>query len=360
MNALVVSLKYNPGHFSHLIANYKLFEDCGYNSFLYIDKSFNIMDEFNEFNKINSSNKLNLLKTIDIAVFWFPSLKNIIEIIRLRIHYKTEIVYIFHEPFDSIKNYSLSGFTIKKILKIWLINLINIFVILLAHRIILPSSKANDLYKKKYSFINKKFTLIPLLFDNEALNIPENNQKKYMSYIGTIAPDHAFDCYINFIVSCIKNDWFPQLLFLIATKSDIPANAKRIIEPYLNNGKIVICEGHPMSNKEINAYYNESLIVWNAYNRSMQSGVLPKAYMFGAAIVGSYHCNNEYIDNHVTGVLVEDNKNLIEIKNAVHEILNKKDLFILNSRQKFLATFYYKNKRKEFITFLQDKNTVNI
>lgn len=355
MNVLVVSLKFNPGHFSHLVANYKLFEDCGFKPYLYINKEFNKMDESHKYDKINNFKKLKKLEAIEVAVFWFPSFYNIIEIIRLRFRYKSKIVYIFHEPFDSIINYFKSGFSSKKILRIWLINFINVFVIFLAHKIVLPSSKALDLYKKKYATINKNFTLIPLIFDDEALTFSKKNHKKCISYIGTIAADHAFDCYINFIESSIKNGWFLELSFLIATKNIIPTNEKKLLEPYLSSGRIFIAEGNPMTNEEINGYYNDSIIVWNAYNRSMQSGVLPKAYMFGAAIIGSFQCDNEFIENHKTGILVEDNKNVIEIKNAITEILDKKELFSENCRTKFLENFYYKNRMNVFMALTKDK-----
>lgn len=359
MNALIVSLNFNPGHFSHLIANYKLLEDCGFKSYLYVNKRFNKMAKPNQYDIINTYKQLKEIKTVETAIFWFPSVYNIIEIIRFRLLYKCKIVYIYHEPFDSIKSYYISGFRTRKILKICLINFINILIVLLANKIILPSSKSLELFKKKYAFLNNDFKQIPLIFDDEAAKTRGLYHKKYISYLGTIAADHAFDCYINFIESSVKNNWFPQLSFLIATKDKIPVSVKQRIESYVANGKIVISEGHTMSNEEINFFYNDSLIVWNAYNRSMQSGVLPKAYMFGAAILGTYHCNNEYIENHVTGVLVEDNQNIIEIKNAIEEILDKKDLFIQNCRAKFLSTFYYKNKMNEYISFLQDKITTN-
>jgi hypothetical protein len=356
MNALIVSLNFNPGHFSHLIANYKLFEDVGYKPYLYVNKSFNKMDENEEYNKINKYQELTKLKSVELAVFWFPSLFNIFEIIRLRLLFGAEIVYVFHEPFDSIKNYYKSGFSVTRILKIYLIDLISIIVILLAHKIILPSSKAYNLYKEKYRFFNKNFIIIPLIFDDEASNLLKGNHKKYFSYIGTIAADHAFSCYINFIGSSIKNNWFPDLSFLIATKSIIPQKERGIIKPYLNSGKIIIAEGNSMTNEEINSYYNDSLIVWNAYNRSMQSGVLPKAYMFGAAIIGAYQCKSEFIENHKTGVLVKDNKNVNEIKNAINEIIDNRNLFFQNCRNKFLDNFYYKNSMVKFILFVQNKH----
>jgi len=360
MNALVVSLNFNPGHFSHLIANYKLFEDCGYNSYLYIHESFNQMDEKNVYKKFNNPHMLfSKLKKIDVAVFWFPSIKNIFEIIRLRFLYRTKIIYIYHEPFDSIKKYYNSGFRFKKITKICLINLVNIPVIFFSHRIVLPSASAFSLYKKKYTILNNNYTLIPLLFDDETDALLEKVPKQFISYIGTVTADHVFDRFVNFVEYALKNECFSDLFFLIATASKIPLKEKQILSPYLESGKLIIHEGRPMTNEEINQYYRASLVIWNAYNRSMQSGVLPKAYMFGAAVIGTYHCNNEFIENHITGVLVEDNKNIIEIKNAVKEIIDKKELFFRNCRNKFFENFYYKNRMKDFISFLQNKHVSN-
>ena len=349
MNSLIISLNFNPGHFSHLIANYKLFRDCGFTPHLYINKSFNHMDKNDEFSKINNPRELWKLKTIDIAVFWFPSLKNIFEIIKLRIFFKAKIFYIYHEPFDSIRNYYKAGFRFKKIVKICLINLVNIPVIFLSHRIVLSSSASLFLYQKKYTFFNKNYSRIPLIFDDEAAPLLlEDAPKKFISYIGTIAADHAFDRFVDFVDSAIKNDWFSNLKFLIATKSKIPVREKYILGHYLQSGKVVISEGHPMTNEEINHYYRESLVVWNAYNRSMQSGVLPKAYMFGAAVLGLFRNANEFAENHKTGILINDNSDVIEIKNAVEEILSKKIFFFQNCRKMFLSTFYYKSKIKDF------------
>jgi len=195
--------------------------------------------------------------------------------------------------------------------------------------------------------------MIPLFFDDESEKLLQLSDKVYFSYIGTIAEDHAFDCYVNFIESAIKNSWFPDLLFLIATKSIIPNKQRSIIESLANSDRISISEGHPLTNEEINVCYNNSVIVWNAYNRSMQSGVLPKAYMFGSAVIGSDQCNNEFLDDHKTGVLVNDNRNVFEIKSAIHEIINHRSEFFHNCRNKFIDNFYYKTISGKFTSFIK-------
>ncbi len=212
MNALIVSLKFNPGHFSHLVANYKLFEKLGFTSYLYVNKLFNKMDEKNEFKKLNSAceikkiTQINKLEKIDYAMFWFPSLQNLVEMIRLKFFYKAKIGYVYHEPFDSIKNYYDSGFRFKKIVKICLIHLLNITVLLLSNHVILPSQNSFDLYKKKYTFLNSNFILIDLIFDDEANGMVNPQIKKYISYIGTITANHAFNRFVDFVhITTSKN-----------------------------------------------------------------------------------------------------------------------------------------------------------
>jgi hypothetical protein len=357
-NALVVSLHFNPGHFSHLAANYKLFEDSGFTPYLYITKSFNKMDEKNEFTKINSPKELKELKTIDAVVFWFPSLRNITEIIRIKLSFKnSKIIYVYHEPLDSIKSYYDSGFSFGKIIKILIVHLVNIPVILLSDRIVLPSTEAFLLYRRKFTGLNRNYSRIPLLFDDEAAPLSHETPKQYISYIGTVAADHAFDRFIDFVRSAIDNGWFPDLKFLIATSSRIPARERATLRPYLQSGKVSVFEGRPMTTDEINRHYRESLVVWNAYNRSMQSGVLPKSFMFGAAVIGSH--KNEFIDDHKTGVLIKDNKDVMGIKDAVAEIADQKKSFFRNCREKFLEVFYYKSRATDYLDLLDDRRTAD-
>ncbi len=353
MTAFIVSLKFNPGHFSHLVANYKLFEKLGFTSVLYVNKKFNEMDEANEFKKMNSSKEIKEFKKIDYTIFWFPSLQNLIEIIRLKYIYKSKIGYVYHEPFDSIQNYYNSGFRFKKILKICLIHLINIPVLLLSDRVILPSRSSYNLYKKKFTFLNKNFTWMDLIFDDEAEGVIDPQAKKYISYIGTVAADHAFDRFIDFVCEAVQQNWFPSMKYLIATSSVLSEDHIIQLAPAIACSRIEIKAGAPLKNSEINQCYKDSQVIWNAYNRSMQSGVLPKAFMFGTPAILLHSNANDYLDNHVTGVLIHNNSDLIEIKCAVDEILANREMFFVNCRRKFLEKFYYKNKINDFLAFIK-------
>jgi glycosyltransferase involved in cell wall biosynthesis len=347
MKALVSSLNFNPGHFSHLVANYKLFEDLGFKPYLFINRALSIMDTNDMYDKVYDLKGFSKAD-IQIAVFWFPSLNNIIQIIKLKLFFKSRIIYVFHEPFDSFINYYMSGFGFFKICKIYLINLVNILTIFLSDSVVLPSNSAISLYKKKYKYFNKDFTLIPLMFDDESSNIITVEDKCFISYIGTVAADHAFDKFVTFAQGALQNKWFTNYTFLIATSSLIPQSEKNKLNKYFLDGKIVFSEGSFMSNETINNFYEKSVIVWNAYNRSMQSGVLPKSFMFGTPVLLLKKNANEFVDDNKNCILLESNSDINEIKEAINIILKNKVEFSNNCRLKFLSTFYYKSKIENF------------
>jgi glycosyltransferase involved in cell wall biosynthesis len=339
--ALVVSLKFNPGHFSHLVANYRLLEEAGFTPYLYVHRAFNAMDPRNEFRKVNSATDLSGLAPVRLAVFWFPSLKNVVEVVRLRLRWRSCIVYVLHEPFESFQRYRANGL---RATRIWAINLVNIVVLLLSHAVILPSGSALRRYEERYGWLRRRYSLVPLLFDDEAGPTATPIGKRYIAYIGTVAPDHAFDRFAEFAHKAMSEGWFPELKFAIATSSTIPATQLALLQPHVDAGRLVVTSAHALSTDEINSFYRGSVVVWNAYNRSMQSGVLPKAYMFGAAVISLMRNANEYVEDGVTGILIDDNKDVQAIRIAVQRILDRRDAFFSACRRAFLVTFYYRNR----------------
>jgi glycosyltransferase involved in cell wall biosynthesis len=83
----------------------------------------------------------------------------------------------------------------------------------------------------------------------------------------------------------------------------------------------VVRAGRALTNAEINKYYAKSTVVWNAYKRSMQSGVLAKAYMFGTPVVVSILNKSEYFLDRENGVLVSGKYDFTEIQDAIGDII---------------------------------------
>jgi hypothetical protein len=347
--AIIVSLNFNPGHFSHLYANAKLYQQLGYSSLIYGHKNFNEMAYGREISVVNDWKDISgEINEIDVVVFWFPSLKNIINIIRFKLNCKSKIIYVFHEPFDSVLNYYKAGFNLLKIVKISLINLVNIITVILSDDIILPSKKSNTIYKKKYTFYNSRNHYIPLIFDDELVGSIDIKDKIYISYIGTIAADHAFEEYFQFVMHCLESSLFLNQIFLIATSSVISKDKLNILKPYIEEGKVEVSFGSYLSNEHINKYYLKSFVVWNAYGRSMQSGVLAKSFMFGTPILAIEKNRNEFIDSLENGIYLKDNSDFMEIQNSINVIFNDLEKYSVNARMKFLKVFYFENYKIEF------------
>lgn len=347
--ALVISLKYNPGHFSHLAASYRLLEELGYHPHLLIHPAFNHLDPNEQLRRSNKLSQLRALRPISLVIFWFPSLRNISTIVRLRcMSTQTHVLYVFHEPFESIKIYRASGFGWAHVLKIVLVNLVSTATIALCDAVLLPSLTALATYKAKYTRLNSNYWCVPLLFDDERATSDEVGDRRFFSYIGTIAADHAFDRYVSFVQEAVDRGWLPNITFLIATRSCIPHAQRAILEEIAGSGRVVIQAGRPMSTKEINEYYRRSLMVWNAYYRSTQSGVLPKAYMFGTPVIALNRNANEFLEDRKTCVLIEDNANVSEIRSAVEWVAGRFDELSRHCRERFLGTFYYRSHLTTF------------
>lgn len=358
MNAIIVSLSINPGHLSHLIAGYKLCQDLGYTSYLYIDEPLKKYIQDTPIQYFSFKNKqIELDNKNTFVLFWSPSIKNFKAMIQFKFKFRAKIGYVLHEPFDSIKNYYKAGFNIRKVFNIIFSNIINIAIVRISTFVLLPSLKSYQLYhQNKLYLINKNAHLFSLILDDESLaDSQQINNKNKISYIGTIAEDHAFNEYLLFVQHCIKNNLFLNLNFLIATKSSLE-KYHELIQPLLNSKRVKILSGVPLTNKEINQCFNESVVVWNAYHRSNQSGVLSKAFMYGTPILVLKKNINEYTEDRKNCILISDNKSIEELINAVNLIVNNFPEYSNYCRKTFIKHFYYKSKMNDLLNILRPNN----
>lgn len=333
--ALIVSMNFNPGHISHLIASYKQMTELGYESICYVNPAFkDFMPE--EIAFISSDNKV---PDCDVAIMTFPSLHNINLIRKLRSH-KAKIIYIFHEPLALFSEYRKAGFSYKYLAKLWIIDHINSLTVKWSDYILIPSKKALEYYNKNPKYKNPNVQYIPLLYDDEAIGMA-SCKRQYISYIGTVAADHSFDEFLEFIEKAIDSNWNPDYIYLIATKSEFEVPKKLAESP-----RVVIKKGSPLTNNEINQAYASSVLVWNAYDRTTQSGVLAKAYMFGTPALVMKHNLNEFMIDRQTVYSIGDNKDTNEIQHGVEDIILNFDKYKKNSRDLFLTRFYYRNYNK--------------
>ena len=348
--SLIVSHNFNPGHYSHLIANQKLLSEAGYNSRFHWNAGFNRFSQHEPSIAGNSLRDVVNLKQGDLLVVWFPSLRALLDMAIAKMFTRAKVIYIFHEPVDSIRAYLASGFGLLKTARIMLISLVNRLLVAFSDKIVLPSENAYKVFKSKYSY-NGEIAKISLMFDDECgeNQILDINNRRFVAYIGTIAEDHAFDEYVKFIIYALKNNILSQVTFLIATRSELPQYLADKLADLMGDPRLKIVSGKPLSNDEINTYFSQSIVVWNAYRRSMQSGVLPKAFMFGTPVIISENNQSEYFVNNETGVEISRTYKEDEICDAIMRIKTDFPKYSHFCREKFLQCFYYKTLSVDFM-----------
>lgn len=331
--ALVISLNFHPGHVSHMVASYRQMEELGYESVYCVAEGF--VNYLPKESHICVYGKDELPK-VSVAIFVFPSQKNLLLIRKLK-RQGAKIVYIFHEPLAPMKEYRKAGFSYKYLAKLWVINRISSLTVKWSDVILLPSKKAVDFYNANPLYKNENTHYLPLLYDDERTNSLALTNRKYFSYIGTVAADHSFDEYLQFVKKAIKENALPELSFLIATKSEF-----EVPQELLDSPRVTIRKGKPLSDEEINECYASTYVVWNAYARTTQSGVLAKSFMFGTPAIVLRKNLSEFTVDGKEVVAIDDNTSFEEIKNAVVKITDSFTQFSEAARKRFEETFYYR------------------
>ena len=105
-----------------------------------------------------------------------------------------------------MKVYRKAGFSIKYLAKLWVIDHVSALTVKWSDFILIPSRKAIKYYEENSLYKNKKYFYLPLMYSDE---YKENNAKvprQFFSYIGTVAADHSFSEYLNFVEWAVTNN----------------------------------------------------------------------------------------------------------------------------------------------------------
>ena len=343
---VIFSLNFNSAHISHLLASYMQCQDLGYDPILYLHKDF---EPFISHEKVNYLiyKRDSLPKEIHIGMFLFPSLNNITQSVLLKVFHRAKIIYLYHEPLDSMKSY-IQHNNIFEVCVIVLKDLVSLFTLILSDLILLPSEKSYSQYEKNnYRIFNKEYYYFPLLYPD--YNEDRSNMSKlYFSYIGGACREHAFEKYLLFVKKAIEQKFMvDKLQFCIATRTHLDL-IDPVIKEIMDSDRVVIQQGRHLSNEEISDYYSKSYIVWNAYERTNQSGVLANSFMFGVPLIIMKSNMSEYVTNHGNVVAINNNEDYQEICDAVKCIMSKYSAYVSSARESFLHNFYYKAHNEQF------------
>lgn len=341
--ALIISLNFNPGHVSHLRASYHQFEKLGYESYYYVNPSFKGFLPKESRALFYGEDKP---QAADVAIVWFPSQKNLQVIWSLKRKYKTQIIYCFHEPVISFREYYESGYTRIQVLLERMKDWIGAYTSNISNAVIMPSQKAYENYLRGKLYKNKNAIYLPLLYDDERTEKNLKTERKYFSYIGTVASDHSFNEYLTFIKWAYKQDRLKGIQFMIATRSVVECD--EVLKEMLNAKRLKLIQGKPMDDETINGCYASTFVVWNAYARTMQSGVLAKSFMFGTPAIVLRKNLSEFTMDGQEVAAIDDNTSYEEIEKAVLRITNEFEHYTSAARKRFEDTFYYRQYNDTF------------
>ena len=339
--ALLISLRSNPAHIQLLIAYAKAMQALGLEAVFLLDPAYGRFPELENAAPILESGNAELDKRWDCAIFINPSLHNLETAKSLKKH-GTRILYILHEPWQMSAGYikdeglRAAGMAI-------LAHRSTLPVLRVADHIILPSRYGLRIYRSADARYNHNASYIPLLYDDDLRDDISSliQRKRYFSYIGNPCRAHGFDQFLNVVRLSLQQN--RDIQFLIASGGH-PLPKGCLNDPIFaqNTCRIEIQSGQRLSNDEINGYYAQSICVWNVYRRSTQSGVLPKAFMFGAPVlcstVGSFP---EFVTSGRNGEIVSasDPECIIE---AFHRFKENLVSYATQCRHEFMSTFYYR------------------
>jgi glycosyltransferase involved in cell wall biosynthesis len=164
--------------------------------------------------------------------------------------------------------------------------------------------------------------------------------------MGGLCRAHGFDHFLRFMRSELQRG--SDLRFLIASRQPLPAEIKNDPIVKKNSDKLKLQCGRPLSSDEMNLAYAESFCIWNIYRRSTQSGVLPKAFMFGTPVLASSSGSfPEFVKDGVNGKFAESQDHHA-IARSLSDIRSDQRNFVLNCRKTFNEEFFYKANLSRF------------
>ena len=166
-------------------------------------------------------------------------------------------------------------------------------------------------------------------------------ERKYFSFIGGFTKLRGCYQFLDLIKYSISED--NGVRFLIATRSSIDSQIEDpVIKQAISDGRLSVYSGKPMTSKEINYHYRESICAWNAYITSTQSGVLANALMQGTPVIVT--------DRGDSADIVKDKRecryislphNNQEMISAYQDIVNNLEEYVKNARQTFEQKYKY-------------------
>lgn len=195
-------------------------------------------------------------------------------------------------------------------------------------RVILSSQEARIAFSQRYPRYTGRIIQTPLILLDyyEPFPLPS---PEYVSFIGSAVPGKGVDLFFELVEYASSRK--PLLKFQIITSSNIIQKLNKLSNAARSKLKAV--SGDCISDLQLGRAVRNSLAVLTPYRQTMQSGVVPVAFMHGVPVictdVGSMA---EFVRPGETGLLIPDGASLDEWLRAIERIKAKREVLWKNCR----------------------------
>jgi glycosyltransferase involved in cell wall biosynthesis len=330
MNVAIISLRYAPGNWQHMLSFCSELEKRGNNvDFILADEFKPFVNEEKLKNKVFfagyskkmkaiASNMINSIKFISTAkmiasnynralfVIWHPLNFYLMALIK---HFNNNfnISLWLHEPYKEDKSKygdKRYNFYITEFIQGLSYNYVDNFVLHSRHALNLFEKYVNPQLKRK----SYNVYLVPLQYRNKSEGILDKFERTYFSYIGNVAYAKGFDIFIE-LIKRIKD-----CQFNLTTSSEINIDLKPLRNLTVIN-KIIL------KDEEIAASLCKSIATVCLYRDSTQSGVIPFSFMCGTPVlVTNLSAFEEYVQDRDNCIVIKDINNFDEIQEGLNYI----------------------------------------
>jgi len=369
MNIAIISLRYAPGNWQHMMSFYlrlknreikinfiladefKLFVeneqlDCKIYYSGYSKRFIAIFSYFlNLFSFISLAKKIALNCEKTLFVIWHPLNFYFMFLLKF-FNRKLEISLWLHEPYKENKN----EYGNKKYY-FYITEYMQCLSYKYVDNFILHSKYALNLFNAhiKPRIIDRTFNsfVIPLQFRNIVNFSFKENRREYFTYTGNVAYAKGFDIFLEVART---NKTFK---FQLITSSNIANNV-------LTVGNLAVIHKKILTDKEIAGSLCKSIATICLYRDSVQSGVIPFSFMCGTPILASNICAlKEYLIDKYNCIIVNDINDLNEINEGMIFICKNFDILSKNCFDTFNQYFNDANFEKYYNWFIREKSNEN-
>jgi glycosyltransferase involved in cell wall biosynthesis len=234
-----------------------------------------------------------------------------------------------HEPFkDEKKIYGA------KAIIIYLVEWCQTLSLRYIDVVIVHSQRALRLFDRRYPGFRGEKRLIPLPFQDDG--IPAAGRRRYISFLGRADRAKGIELFFTLVEGFAQNGLDGE--FQIVTSSDIGKYLKALSA--MARERLRVVNQPQISDKDLRQAAADSLAVLALYRETMQSGVIPVAWMKGTPVIGTdIEGITEWVRDRETGVIVSANPSLEEIKRAIDYIRGHLQEMTQRCRAEYLATF---------------------